>query len=78
MTLYVVTVALPKNKSHDPKNKVTGPCPVSNLPCTDVTGEHHSFVSWHDNLDVEEVKTYWQATYSRVTRVEEIAMGGLR
>lgn len=44
MANYVVTVRLPRNPAHDPRNKVTGDCPVNGAICTDVTGEHHSFV----------------------------------
>lgn len=40
--MYIVTVKLPKNPSHNPHRKVVGKCPVSNTNCTDITGEHHS------------------------------------
>lgn len=42
--LVLVTVKLPRNPNHDPRNKVTGDCPVNDLPCTDVTGEHHTLM----------------------------------
>ena len=38
----LVTVKLPRNPEHDPRRKVTGPCPVNGSVCTDVTGEHHT------------------------------------
>lgn len=43
---FIVTVKLPRNPEHDPRNKKTGSCPASpeGEPCTDVTGEHHSFL----------------------------------
>jgi hypothetical protein len=43
-TVFAVTVRmLGKNPSHDPRAKKTGPCPFSDM-CTDVTGEHHTFL----------------------------------
>lgn len=47
---YLVTVKLPKNPAHDPRAKQTGPCRYSD-ECTDVTGEHHSFLIKADGLD---------------------------
>lgn len=45
LQLQLVTVKLPKNPRHDPKNKVTGICPVGfDHVCTDMTGEHHTIV----------------------------------
>jgi hypothetical protein len=41
---YLVTVKLPKNPAHNPRAKQTGQCPFSD-ECTDVTGEHHSFLT---------------------------------
>jgi len=40
----VVTAKLPRNPEHDPRNKVTGPCPVNGFRCTDATGEHHTMM----------------------------------
>lgn len=40
-SIWIVTIKLPKNPNHDPQNKVTGKCLLSDH-CTDVTGEHHS------------------------------------
>ena len=54
MNRWIVTVKLPKGSSgpHDPKNKVTGPCPMGpGLACSDVTGEHHSMVWSADTLE---------------------------
>lgn len=62
---YLVTVKLPKNPAHNPRAKVTGQCPFSD-ECTDVTGEHHSFLTGADGLAaLREEGTH-------VTRVERI------
>jgi len=68
---FLVTVKLPKNKEHDPKNKVTGPCPVSNSTCTDATGEHHT-VLWEGSDSLEEAQAYWARTNVHITRIEEV------
>jgi hypothetical protein len=60
---WLVTVKLPKNPAHDPRAKRTGPCPFSN-ECTDVTGEHHTFLTNAAGL-AELPKSGWH-----VTRVE--------
>lgn len=67
--LYIVTVRLEKSLFHDPRNKVTGRCPLGTDRCTDQTGEHHSFLV-DSRLSLEEVREYLKATY-HVTRVEE-------
>jgi len=61
--MYIITVKLSKHPQHDPRNKKTGPCPYS-INCTDVTGEHHSFIG-DDNV-LEAVR----ASGVHVTRVE--------
>lgn len=40
----IITVKLPKNLQHNPHDKQIGNCPLSNKVCTDVTGEHHSYI----------------------------------
>lgn len=65
---YIVTVKLPRNKDHNPKNKMTGRCPVSGNLCTDVTGEHHT-VLISSELSIETVREEWAKKY-HVTRVE--------
>jgi hypothetical protein len=47
---WIVTVKLPKNPEHDPRTKRTAPCPFSD-ECTDVTGEHHSFLTGADGIE---------------------------
>lgn len=70
MTTYIVTVKLPRDKTHDPKNKKTGKCAISPM-CTDVTGQHHSFLTTlspdkiHAMLDGEEGMS--------LTRIEEVS-----
>ena len=72
MTLWIVTVKLPRNKDHDPRNKIIGKCPLQDVTCTDTTGEHHSIIFHSDNYPVEEVIKYFSQQY-HVTRVEEVA-----
>jgi hypothetical protein len=70
---FIVTIKLPRNPHHNPKNKITGGCPFSpdgSIECTDTTGEHHSKLV--EGLSVEEVTSrYTQGGY-HVTRVEEV------
>lgn len=62
-TTYLVTVKMPKNPAHDPRAKQTGPCPFSDS-CTDVTGEHHTFLT--NAAGLAELRT----GDTHVTRVE--------
>lgn len=66
--MFLITVKLPKSPDHDPHNKVTGDCPVSGFLCTDVTGEHHTFVSHLKSVDA--VLRMWKDSY-HITRIEE-------
>jgi hypothetical protein len=68
---FLVTVKLPKNKNHDPRNKVTGPCPMDpEKVCTDMTGEHHTILWSGRNLEF--AMEYWTKTEGyHVTRIEE-------
>lgn len=74
MKTFLVTVRIAKHLGHDPKNKVTGTCPVDQRTwCDDVTGEHHTLLhtTRDDNSTVESVR----AEYARewhVTRVEDV------
>jgi hypothetical protein len=71
--MYIVTVKLEKNPEHNPHSKITGQCPVGIGTCTDVTGEHHSFI-------VENAKTIEEAREhtlklgpnTHITRIEEL------
>lgn len=75
MPLFIVTVKLPRNKDHDPNNKVTGVCPLPGhgpytpLLCTDVTGQHHTEVV--DAGDVEEILDFYSKG-THITRIEAV------
>ena len=64
---YLVTIKLPRNPDHNPRDKKTGPCPTS-TECTDSTGEHHTFLLETDRLFMA------LARYEHVTRVERVVM----
>lgn len=68
MNHYLVTIKLPKNPAHDPRNKVTGPCPLSEKVCTDVTGAHHTIMVRMPSI--EDVRS--EFSDSHITRIEEI------
>lgn len=69
-TQFLVTVKLPRNPKHDPKNKVSGLCPLSGKTCTDVTGEHHSEIIHETNID--NVRASYRSAGFHVTRIEQI------
>lgn len=71
MAAFLVTVKLRKNPEHNPRAKKTGPCPVNGKPCTDVTGEHHTFLADLDEVDAEGVREIYAGLY-HVTRVETV------
>ena len=69
--LHVITIKLPKNKLHDPHNKITGVCPVDYAtPCTDVTGEHHTLVYSSPWETASQVRDFFTEQGWHVTRVE--------
>jgi hypothetical protein len=70
MAAYIVTVKLSRNKAHDPRNKVTAPCPVSGRECTDQTGEHHSVLV--EAQSATGAREYFIAGGVHVTRVEAV------
>jgi len=71
MNLFIVTVKLRLDVDHDPRNKKTGPCPVSGKPCTDVTGAHHSFIV--SALDETAARRLTEDNgFSHITRIEEV------
>jgi len=68
----LVTVKLPKNPEHDPRNKKTGPCPMNDgYMCTDVTGEHHT-VLWTNSNGIFDAEEYFKGLGHHVTRIEEL------
>lgn len=70
MKTFIVTIKLAKNPRHDPRNKLTGQCAVSDH-CTDVTGEHHSYLTTGESLEAvrESAK---DGGWTHVTRIEEV------
>lgn len=72
MNVYVVTVKLPRNKDHDQRNKKIGSCQFSPY-CTDVTGEHHSFIATAE--DETQLRQQLKTTTGcqHVTRIERVA-----
>lgn len=75
MIKAIVTLRFPRNPDHDPKNKVIDYCPLSAglAICTDVYGEHHSYVESGENLEdlkKKALKKYPNANH--VTRIEAI------
>jgi len=71
MTLYIITVKLKHLIKHDPKVKLTGICRVKKSQCTDITGEHHSFLHVEDDYrDPNNIKRVFEQKGFHVTRVE--------
>lgn len=68
---YLVTVKVPKNPEHNPRQKQFGPCPVNGEPCSDVTGEHHTILV-RSSGDLSRVKRRMTEKYGHVTRVEAV------
>lgn len=72
MKTYIVTIKLSRNPSHDPRNKVIGPCPAdASSACTDATGEHHSILMRSPELP-EALARLLRADGVHVTRIEEV------
>jgi len=70
MASFIVTVRQPKQAGHDPHNKKTGVCTWSNY-CTDVTGEHHSFLV--TNVSEEQARDLaYDVVGVRLTRLEKV------
>lgn len=73
MRQFIVTFKLPRNKDHDPANKVTGTCPVTGKICTDVTGAHHSgLYELIDSATPEGLRAHLVGLGLHVTRIEEV------
>lgn len=71
MAKFLVTVRLGKNPDHNPRDKKTGPCPVNGKPCTDVTGEHHTFLADLAATGADDVRLIYEGIH-HVTRVETV------
>lgn len=63
----LVTVKLPKNPVHNPRNKVVGRCPLSGEYCSDTTGEHHTLL-WDGSP--EEARVAFEKYH--ITRIETV------
>ena len=72
----IVTVKLPRNPKHNPRNKKTGICPLCDLGlhvvrmCTDKTGSHHSYIE--EGMNVKDIETKAKNLFGHVTRIEVI------
>lgn len=69
----VVTIRLPRNPRHDPRHKVTGKCPLSDIlgyhiQCTDVTGEHHSIP--FEGMNESDIRLNLNRYNLHITRIE--------
>lgn len=68
--LFLVTVKLPRNPDHNPRAKVTAPCQLgSGLECTDVTGEHHTYLVEATSRNT--AQQHAEQHHGHVTRIEE-------
>ena len=70
MSAFLVTVKVRQSPDHDPRNKVTGQCPVSLKTCTDVTGAHHTVLTT-GSTSAAVLRDYRAQGY-HVTRIEEV------
>lgn len=69
MGLYLVTVKLARNPEHDPRAKVTTSCPIGHgSPCTDATGEHHTYLT--EATDRDTALAHARQRHGHVTRIE--------
>lgn len=69
----VVTVKLPRNPQHNPRNKQSGRCPLSEklgyyIQCTDITGEHHSIP--FEGLTEKDIRKNIALLNLHITRIE--------
>jgi hypothetical protein len=66
--LYIVTVRIKRNITHNSIHKKTGRCPLTGKACTDITGEHHSMVVEAKNIGHlrKKLKDF------HITRIEEL------
>ncbi len=64
----IVTVKIAKRPDHDPTFKLTGVCPVTRDICTDITGQHHSFIA--EGQDIPTLRHELEMKKWHVTRIE--------
>lgn len=73
MRQFMVTVKLLRQPGHDPLEKVTGLCPITDSAamCTDTTGQHHTVLVEGDSIT--HVMADWKMRRGHhVTRIEEV------
>lgn len=74
----IVTVKLPRNPNHNPRNKQRGICPLFKdkgtfgAYCTDTTGEHHSVLIQGDYIS--KIREEAEKKYGHITRIEEVTV----
>lgn len=68
VTVQLVTIKLPKNPDHNPREKLTSTCAVS-PECTDSTGEHHTVAVYTDD-EVDALRT----RFGHITRIERVSL----
>ena len=67
----IITIKLKRNSNHNPKDKKKGKCPIINNEfCSDITGEHHSYIETGNSL--KEIESKAKNKYSHITRIELI------
>lgn len=75
----IVTVKLPRNPIHNPRDKKRSICPLSYwgrdplkepIICTDVTGTHHSYIE--EGETIEDIEKRAKERFGHVTRTEVI------
>jgi len=71
MSAWLVTIKVPKDPHHDPRNKQTGMCPVTMKTCTDVTGEHHTIMVVGSTVQAVTNQVHGLG-YEHITRIEEV------
>ena len=69
----IVTVRLPSNPDHDPRNKKSGKCPLfkeyaGSFLCTDITGSHHSYIEYGE--DLKRIREKAERRFGHITRIE--------
>lgn len=75
--ILIVTVKLPKRDwKYNPKGKAFGTCQCKeNLMCSDIRGEHHSFLMIGDTYEGIEKRA--RQKYGHLTRIEHPYFTGL-
>lgn len=73
LVFAIVTVKLPQNgrsqQVHWGHSKTRGKCPLrQGGVCTDVTGNHHSYIEFGESID--EIQKKAEKDYGHVTRIE--------